>query len=66
MSKEEEELILIYMDKVNKLVFDTSTDFDELLAYFKVKNSAEMTLQQLKQAVAILEKKKSKNKEEVF
>lgn len=66
LSEEEQELILIYMDKVNKMVQDTDTNYEELLAYFKVKSNSEMTLQQLKQAVAILEKKKNKNKEEVF
>lgn len=62
----EQELTLIYMDKVNKLVAETDTDYDEFLKYFKVKSNVEMTLQQLKQGVAILEKKKLKNKEEVF
>lgn len=66
MSKEEQELILIYMDKMGKLIFDTNTDREEILKHFKVKSDSEMTLQQLKQAVAILEKKKQKNKEEVF
>lgn len=66
MSKEEQELILIYMDKMNKLIFDTNTDRGEILKYFKVKSDSEMTLQQLKQAVSILEEKKQKNKEEVF
>ena len=66
LSKEEEELILIYIDKVNKLVAETDTDYDELLAYFKVGSNSEMTLPQLKQCLAILERKKTKNKEEVF
>ena len=54
------------MDKMNKLIMDTDTDRTEILNYFKVKSDGEMTLQQLKQAIAILEKKKNKNKEEVF
>ena len=66
LSEEEQELILIYMNKVNKLVHETNTDFEELLKYFKVKSTSNMTLNQLKEAVAILEKKKQKNKEEVF
>lgn len=66
LNKAEEELILIYMDKLNKLVAETNTDYEELLAYFKVTRSDEMSLIQLKEAIAILEKKKSKNKEEVF
>ena len=66
VSKETEELILIYMDKLNKLVIETGTDYEELLAYFKVSNTTEMSLKQLKEAVAILERKKLKSKEEVF
>lgn len=66
LSDSEKELTLIYIDKMNTLVMETATDYDELLEYFEVKSNQEMTLQQLKQAVAILEKKKSKNKEEVF
>lgn len=66
MSKEEEELILIYMDKMNKLILETDTNREEMLNHFKVKSDGEMTLQQLKQAVNILNVKKNKNKEEVF
>mgnify|MGYP004601133361 FL=1 len=66
LSKAEEELILIYMDKLNTLVAETNTDYEELLNYFKVSSSSEMSLNQLKEAIAILEKKKLKNKEEVF
>ena len=66
ISKDTQELILIYMDKMNKLVADTDTDYDELLNYFGVKSNSEMSLIQLRQAVGILEKKKNKNKEEVF
>lgn len=66
LSNEEKELILIYIDKLNKLVTRTDTDYDELFKYFGVKSNSEMTLQQLKTAVSILEKKEKKNKEEVF
>lgn len=66
VTEEEQELILIYMDKVTQLVRDTDTDYEEFLKYFNVKSNSEMTLKQLKQGVAILEKKKNKNKEEVF
>ena len=62
----EEELILIYLDKLNGLVAETNTNYEEILKYFEVKTNKDMTLQQLKKAVAILETKKSKNKEEVF
>lgn len=66
ISEEEQELILIYMDKMSNLEIETNTNHDELLDYFKVESNTEMTLKQLKEAVAILEKKKLKNKEEVF
>lgn len=66
LSDNEQELILIYMDKMNKLVLETDTNYEELLDYFKVKSNNDMTLQQLKQAVVILEKKRNKSKEEVF
>lgn len=65
-SEEEEELIFIYMEKMTSLEMETDTDHDELLKHFKVKSNTEMSLRQLKEAVAILEKKKAKNKEEVF
>lgn len=66
LSKEMEELQQIYRDRLDKLVADTKTDYDELLNYFKVSSNMEMSIQQLKQAVAILENRKNKNKEEVF
>lgn len=66
ISEDTQELTLIYMDKMNKLVAETNTDYEELLNYFGVKSNNEMNLKQLKEAVTILEKKKSKNKEEVF
>lgn len=65
-NKMEEELILIYLDKLNGLVAETNTNYEEILKYFEVKTNKDMTLQQLKKAVAILERKKNKNKEEVF
>ena len=66
LTPEEQELMLIYMVKMKQLVAETNTDYEELLNYFNVKGNQEMTLKQLKEAVAILEKKKNKNKEEVF
>lgn len=66
MSEAEQELILVYMDKMEKLEMETESDHEEILKYFKVKSNQEMTLRQFKEAVAILEKKKLKNKEEVF
>lgn len=66
ISKESEELQLIYIAKMNDLVNETNSDYEEIFKYFGVKSTNDMDLNQLKQAVAILEKKKSKNKEEVF
>ena len=66
ISKETQELILIYMNKMNILVNETNTNYEELLKYFGVESTKDMNLVQLKQAVAILEKKQEKNKEEVF
>lgn len=63
LSNPEKELILIYLDKMNNLVIETATDYDDLLEYFGVKSNQEMSLQQLKEAVEILEKKKAKAKE---
>ena len=66
LSKEEEELILIYMGKMKDLEHETNTVHEEILKHFQVESDMNMNLQQLKQAVAILETKKKKNKEEVF
>lgn len=66
MSDEEQELKLIYMNKVNTLILETSTDYEEFLKYFEVDSNTEMTISQLKEGVDLLEKKKKKNKEEVF
>ena len=66
VNKEAEELQLIYIAKMNDLVNETNSDYEDILKYFEVKSTNDMDLNQLKQAVEILEKKKAKNKEEVF
>lgn len=66
ISKETEELQLIYIAKMNDLVNQTNSDYEEIFKYFGVKSTNDMDLNQLKQAILILEKKKAKNKEEVF
>lgn len=66
MTKEEEELILIYMSRMRNLEHETDTNHEEILKHFKVESDINMNLQQLKEAVKILEIKKKKNKEEVF
>lgn len=45
------------MVKMDALIAQTKTDYAELLKYFGVESNNEMTLQQLKSAIAILERK---------
>lgn len=62
----EQELIGIYMSKMRELEYETHTEHEDILKYFKVKSDIEMNLKQLKEAVSILDKKMKKSKEEVF
>ena len=64
--KDTQDLQSMYIPKLDALVAETETDYEDILKYFKVKSNIEMTIPQLRQAVAILEKKKNKSKEEVF
>lgn len=63
---EMKELKIIYSGKVDSLVAETGTDYEDLNNHFGVKKSSDLDLQQLKMAIKILEAKKQKNKEEVF
>ena len=45
------------LTKMKMLVVNTNTDLDELLNHYKVKSDSEMTNEQLKEAIKILEKK---------
>lgn len=54
-----EECIKLTNDMM-KLVEETETDYEELLAYFKVKSNGEMSSKQLKEAIGILKKKVNK------
>jgi len=54
---EEQEEMLTLLTEMNKLVQDTNTDYDKLLAHYKVKSNGEMTLEQLKDAVKILKER---------
>lgn len=56
-TEEEQEEILSLITKMNKLVQETKTDYDKLLAHYKVKSNNEMSLEQLKDAVKRLEGK---------
>ena len=66
LTKEDQKEKLDLMVELTKLVDETDTDYDELLKYYKVNSNGDMSLEQLKDAVAVLEMKKNKNKEEVF
>lgn len=65
-NKAEEELKLINTNKMNMLLSETETDIEEMLRYFGVKDIESMSLNDTKKAVAILEKKKSNLKGDVF
>lgn len=58
--EEEQKEILTYMAQINTLVALTGADFEDILKHYKVKTTADMTLEQLKDCVAVLEKKKEK------
>lgn len=55
----EEEAIKLLI-KMNELVMDTNTDYEEILKHYKVESNADMTLEQLQDCIANLEKKKKK------
>ena len=46
--------------KMNDLVMETETDYEEFLKYFEVDTTELMTTEQIKEAITILEKKKAK------
>lgn len=60
ISEEAEKEILTYMSEINTLVALTGADFDDILKHYKVKTTADMTLEQLKDCKETLEKKKAK------
>lgn len=60
LSEEEHKEILTYMAEINTLVALTGADFEDILKHYKVKTTADMTLEQLKDCKALLEKKKEK------
>lgn len=65
-NKAENELKLIYINKMNMLLSETETDIEEMLRYFGAKDIESMSLNDTKKAVVILEKKKSNLKGDVF
>jgi uncharacterized protein (DUF3820 family) len=60
LSDEEHKEILTYMSEINTLVALTGADFEDILNHYQVKTTADMTLEQLKDCKALLEKKKEK------
>lgn len=55
-----EKEVLDLMSKMQQLVFDTHTDYEDLLKYYKVESNQDMTLEQLEDCVSNLEKKMKK------
>ncbi len=60
LSDEEEEEKLTLMASINTLVALTGSDFEKIREHYKVKSTADMTIEQLKDCKANLEKKKEK------
>lgn len=58
--EEEQKEILSYMSQINTLVALTGADFEDILNHYQVKTTADMTIEQLKDCVTVLEKKKEK------
>lgn len=56
-SEEEQVEKLTLMNRMNELVQKTNTDYKKMLAHYKVKTNGEMTIEQLKDAINVLEKK---------
>lgn len=56
-SKEEQQEILLKMTELSDLLDETNTDRDKFYNYYKVKSNAEMTLDQLNDAIEKLKKK---------
>ena len=57
-TEEESKKRIELMSKLNDLVFDLEIDYEELLKHYEVNSNNEMTIEQLKEAVETLEKRK--------
>lgn len=55
-SEEEQIKKLTLMDKINKLIEQTGTDYETLHCHYKVKSTAEMSIEQLEDAISKMEK----------
>lgn len=60
LTKAEEKETLELLTKMRELADITNTNYEELLTYYKVKSNNDMTLEQLRDCVTNLEKKKKK------
>lgn len=56
-NEEEQNEKLTLLNKMNELVQQTNTDYEKLLEYNKVKSNSEMSIEQLKNTIEVLEKK---------
>lgn len=56
-TEEDQTKKLYLLDRLNKLVHDTKTNYPTLLNHYKVKTNAEMTIEQLEDAIKKLEAK---------
>lgn len=56
-TEEEAKEIIKLLDEFNKLVIETDTDTDEIYEYYKVNGNADMTIEQLKNAISIMKAK---------
>lgn len=57
-NKKEQEEILKLMNRMNELVLETRTDYEDITNHYEVTSTSEMTLKQLKDCVKNLEEKK--------
>ena len=55
INNQEDKLKLLV--KVKQLVADTDSDYEAILKHYKVESDAEMSVEQLKEAISVLEKK---------
>ena len=58
LTEDEKKKKLFLLTKLKTLVIEKEADYDKILEYYKVKSNADMTVKQLEEAIASLEKKK--------
>ncbi len=58
LTKEDQQEVLEKMDIVSKLLDETNTDREAFYKHYKVKSNGQMTLEQLNDAISLLEKKR--------